>query len=448
MTDAVVAVDDRPSAEPTKEFFVDMLTRDIPLEQAILDLVDNCVDGAKRLRSELGEPFSERLVEIELSADRFRIVDNCGGFDRETATTYAFRFGRPSGFPRTANSIGQFGVGMKRALFKFGRDFTVRSATPTENWAIAVNVDVWELGNDWHFPWADFGSAEPPSAGNPGTEIIVERLRPEVSNRFKSPNFVTAIFGLIKSKHRQFISEGLRVRVNGRHIDATNLNLLHQSDLKPGVDFLIFEEEDKPDLTAKIVVGLGGSNPKEAGWYIVCNGRVVLEADRGPTTGWGQAEEASGRLLMPSFHNQYARFRGVVWFECEDSSRVPWNTTKTDVDQDSPAWRLTFERMLEMSKPVMAFLNELDRDIDEYTRENSALLSYVNKSSAVRAEQLQTKTDFVSPKRESVFTGPKTTKIQYSKPVDEIEALMEALGLTSAKSVGEKTFEIVLARHS
>jgi hypothetical protein len=35
------------SAEPTKSFFVDMLTRDIALEQAILDLVDNSVDGAK-----------------------------------------------------------------------------------------------------------------------------------------------------------------------------------------------------------------------------------------------------------------------------------------------------------------------------------------------------------------------------------------------------------------
>ena len=33
------------SASPTKTFFVRMLTRDIDLRYAILDLLDNCVDG-------------------------------------------------------------------------------------------------------------------------------------------------------------------------------------------------------------------------------------------------------------------------------------------------------------------------------------------------------------------------------------------------------------------
>lgn len=35
-------------ADPAKAFFIDMLTRDISLEDAILDLLDNCVDGALR----------------------------------------------------------------------------------------------------------------------------------------------------------------------------------------------------------------------------------------------------------------------------------------------------------------------------------------------------------------------------------------------------------------
>ena len=37
---------EQASAIPTKQFFVSMLTRDIRLEDAILDLVDNCLDGA------------------------------------------------------------------------------------------------------------------------------------------------------------------------------------------------------------------------------------------------------------------------------------------------------------------------------------------------------------------------------------------------------------------
>ena len=33
---------------PSKAFFVSMLTRDIDLQDAILDLLDNCIDGAVR----------------------------------------------------------------------------------------------------------------------------------------------------------------------------------------------------------------------------------------------------------------------------------------------------------------------------------------------------------------------------------------------------------------
>ena len=36
--------------EPTKDFFISMLVRDIGLIPAIVDLVDNSVDGGRRLR--------------------------------------------------------------------------------------------------------------------------------------------------------------------------------------------------------------------------------------------------------------------------------------------------------------------------------------------------------------------------------------------------------------
>jgi hypothetical protein len=42
-------VPEQAVAAPTKQFFVSMLTRDISLEDAILDLIDNCLDGALRI---------------------------------------------------------------------------------------------------------------------------------------------------------------------------------------------------------------------------------------------------------------------------------------------------------------------------------------------------------------------------------------------------------------
>jgi hypothetical protein len=254
-------IEDQINAEPTKEFFVDMITRDIQLEQAVLDLVDNSVDGAKRFRSDQANPLEGFEVKIEVSATSFTITDNCGGFDKASARNYAFRFGRPSGRAASPNSIGQFGVGMKRALFKFGRHFTVESAGETEKWAVDVDVTAWESIKEWTFPWAEF-SENSPVAQTSGTRIVVDRLRPEVSARFGTEHFVNGIIGLIKSKHRQFIAEGLAISVNGRHITATSLNLLLTSRLQAGVDLLEFTEPDVASVGARIVVGI--ENPFHA----------------------------------------------------------------------------------------------------------------------------------------------------------------------------------------
>ena len=81
---------DTATAVPTKQFFVSMLTRDIKLEDAILDLIDNCLDGALRLGNGGKPDYSKYLVKITLAKDHFSIEDNCGGIPREVAKNYAF----------------------------------------------------------------------------------------------------------------------------------------------------------------------------------------------------------------------------------------------------------------------------------------------------------------------------------------------------------------------
>lgn len=432
-------------ASPTKGFFVEMLTRDIGLEQAVLDLVDNSIDGAKGLIGDGTEPFDGMKIKLEFSKEKFRIVDNCGGFSAEAARIYAFKFGKPPGSPRTSHSIGQFGVGMKRALFKFGHQFSVRSATKNDAWAVNVQVPTWEQQDGWSFPWATFTPDIEVSTTSPGTEIIVTDLRTEVAAKFSTKIFETTIHGLIKSKHRQFIAGGLEISVNGQHIDATSLYLLVTGDTKfsPGIVEYVVQDDNEVEIKVKIIVGVGHSAPREAGWYVVCNGRVVLEADRRAATGWGFVEEQSNALVIPSYHNQFSRFRGIVTFDSNDSVRVPWNTTKTDIDQDNPIWQNAFGRMTEMMRPVINFLNELDADIDEHTRDHSPLLAYVSQAAAVKSEVLPARSTFTAPARGSLSKARKTVKLQYAKPLDEVEFLMNELDLTSAKAVGEKTFELI-----
>ena len=136
---------------PTKELFVNVLTRDIKLDDAVLDLVDNCIDGARRMHPSKGERFDGRSVKIHCSAEQFTIDDNCGGIDIDIAKNYAFRFGRDKRMEPTPNSIGQFGVGMKRALLRFGSKFTVKSVSEEDFFELFVDVDAWLKRDDWHF---------------------------------------------------------------------------------------------------------------------------------------------------------------------------------------------------------------------------------------------------------------------------------------------------------
>ncbi len=85
---------DTAKAVPTKQFFVSMLTRDIKLEDAILDLIDNCLDGALRLADGDDVDYEKHRIAIQLSSSKFSIEDDCGGIPRDVAINYAFKMGR------------------------------------------------------------------------------------------------------------------------------------------------------------------------------------------------------------------------------------------------------------------------------------------------------------------------------------------------------------------
>ena len=134
---------DKAIAIPTKQFFVSMLTRDISLSDAILDLIDNCLDGALRSSPEGNVDYSKYSISITLSADKFCIHDNCGGIPRETAKNYAFKMGREPDDERdsTTETIGMYGVGMKRAIFKMGRDALVRTLCKDDAFEVPISSD-------------------------------------------------------------------------------------------------------------------------------------------------------------------------------------------------------------------------------------------------------------------------------------------------------------------
>ena len=323
---------DRANASPTKAFFVEMLVKDVAMDSAILDLLDNCVDGAKRLRGE--GPYDGLEVEIVITAEEFRIKDNCGGIDLNTARNYAFNFGSDPAVERPDKSIGVFGVGMKRAIFKIGRDFEVHSVTATHAFTVGDNIPDWQGRRDpggWYFPM----EVEPYLVERPesewGTTVKIVNLYESVSQQFGSDFFVSPLRRKIAFKHEVHLQRGLSVRVNGISIPGTTVTFAYALDnsLAPA-----FEQRPLDGVDMQLYAGIGELSRPMAGWYIYCNGRMVVEHDQTELTGWGETAE----VAIPKYHHQFARFRGCVFFDSDDSSKLPWNTTKDGVDAGSDVY--------------------------------------------------------------------------------------------------------------
>lgn len=428
------------NALPTKELFIEMLTRDITLIPAIIDLADNCVDGAKRLR---GVSRLDGLwVRIKLSQDEFRIVDNCGGMSPETARKYAFRFGRAAGAPTVKHSVGQFGVGMKRAVFKMGRKFGVHSATESTNFAVDIDVQHWAALPLWTFEFTSLQENITVAQNHIGTTVYVSQLHPDVAQSFALRNFESELKEALQAKLQDPIMKGLTITLNEIPLNADAQILLSSKDLIPAYRALKYTAPNMKPVIVKLFCGLGNSeNRAAAGWHVFCNGRLVLEGDKSEMTGWG--ESAAGATI-PGFHGQFNHLRGYAYFDSDDAGRLPWNTTKTGINTDSSVYRAVKMEMITLMRPVVDFLNRLK---DEKEGKNDGppgpLEKLIESSPVASIESVQTREAFILPKLRlnSAKKAPTTQRIQYDRPLAQVNAVKKTLGARSFVEVGERTFD-------
>lgn len=436
------AEDKKINAMPTRALFVYMLTKDIPLIAAILDLVDNCSDGAKKLR---GEGSLDGLsVQIKVTPEEFYISDNCGGFSVDTARNYAFRIGRPTGAPTVTHSVGQFGVGMKRALFKLGTAFKVESTTENSHFIVPVNVDEWVNEQDpWTFKFTEVEeNVKKYSKEKQGTTISVKPLREDVSREFSLGNFMQQLKMEIQSHLQIPISRGLSVTLNGIHLLAKPLMVYSDARIAPAYLENSYPKGEKNPVRVRMYCGIGQSKDVAlAGWHVYCNGRLILEGDKSSVTGWGE----KGETNVPAYHPQYNYFRGFVFFDSDDSGKLPWNTTKTGINADSAIYRSVLQDMVGIMQPVLGFLRSL---ATEKSETESGVLSPLEKiiesSPQIPIERSLTRKCFETPvvPKIRIATGPPVQVISgYSKPLDQAKKVRAKLGARSWRSVGEKTFD-------
>lgn len=452
-------------ASPTKASFVAVLIRDVVASMAISELVDNCVDGAKRMRPDGN--FSGLYVDVRFDDKSFVIEDNCGGIPVEVAKDYAFRFGRPKKLPkalRTNLPVGQFGVGMKRALFKMGQSFIIESIAPNSSFVVKVDVDKWKAKTDvdehgheiWEFEFTEYHPNQRNAIAKCGTKITIAPLYKSVGEDLKLINFQNRLIESIRSEHAVQLQKKLKITINEFELQGVSLTLLKSKKIKPfhkAIDIpqKVTDENGKEvtkHVKVKLYAGISDINYLESGWYVICNGRLVLKADRSKATGWGEEifidpDDEKGKVKIPKGHPQYSRFRGYAYFESNDASLLPWNTTKSGVDLDSPVYQAAKLEMIIVTRQIVDFLNALDREIDN---DEEFLTEQIRAAAAAGLGHLRSSATFSYQKATAV--APRTVKIKYKKRAEDVERVMSLLGASSADDAGSTTFDLFLETES
>jgi hypothetical protein len=436
-------------AFPRKRFFLEMFTRDISLEDCILDLIDNSIDALVRTiqldisANILVTPRSSiekgKLPQITLSYNerQFKIVDNCGGIDLELALKEVFCFGH--GTEGGEGQLGAYGIGMKRALFKIGNHFEIKSKTTKNGFTAAINVNEWSKEDksldDWKIPLKPSDKAR--SLSEAGTSIVITELRPEVRARMVDGSLDGSLRSAIAQTYSLFLGTHAAVSLNDKVVNPLPVPLGRSEQVEPAV-----EDFKEDGVTVKLVASLASRSNKgewsydRAGWYVLCNGRIVLSADKTEVTGWG--------VGLPLFHSKYNGFVGLAFFSSPKPLLLPWTTTKRGLNRESRIYQRTRNKMIGVGRPIITFLNKMypsEPDANRGEREIADRLESADVREMASRSQRQFKVE-PSPK----VVAKSTVRISYEAEIDDVARIKKHVRQPSwgANKVGRHTFDYFL----
>lgn len=449
------------NASPVKSFFIEMLTRDIDLVDAILDLLDNCVDGILRQgkKSSGEKPYKEFSAEIKFNESSFSISDNCGGISRELRD-YAFRMGnaredKDSNLP----TIGVYGIGMKRAIFKIGKHCLISTQSKKDCYEVEIKSEWIADQGDWDLP-IKFKSPE--SDKKDGTIIDINELNEGIAIRFgdrAKEEFTSELTEKIQTQYAFILDKGFEVIINDRRVEPESTKLVLNEEIKPfiyktkfdGVNVFLSVGLTRPILSRKDANDQEEEprySSEDAGWTIICNDRAVLDCDRTELTGWGEAG-------VPRYHTQFIAISGIVEFQSNDTAKLPTTTTKRGIDTSSSLYLQVKNKMREGMKMFTAYTNHWKDNPDESKRQialgNHYDLHEIKKiaetlpmsrvRSGLNGEQFKRPLPRPKPKEST------KRRILYNKEVDDIQVVQNYLfgeKKVTPTQVGEKCFDIML----
>jgi hypothetical protein len=322
---------------------------------------------------------------------------------------------------------------MKRAIFKIGKEVHIYSSTDTEAFSTDINVDEWRQDETAHW---EFDLEDADVSDNPGTSITVRRLNEGVTTAFQDTVFINSLKRTIGRDYTFFLAKDFEVVLNGQQILGFEFRVRESTEFLPVRRSYL----DPDGIRVEIIAGMAGLPPDDIspdqrlpereyyGWFVVCNDRVVLAADKGPATVWTEEDKLN-------WHPQYNGFLGIVRFYSSDPGLLPWDTTKRNVDQENPVYRRAVTKMKEVTRQWVRYTNERRQDLGRARKLEEAAV-------ARPISDIRIRENLVLP---SIPKTPRVrmANIHYQRPKEEVLRAARALGngALSYRDVGIRTFE-------
>jgi hypothetical protein len=428
-------------ARPEKRLFISLITRDISLVDAFLDIIDNSINAAL-------EPLADNLktaddyqtllansrmkpkvqIDIHVGSARLVVSDNAGGISAKTAEEHVFKFGRASADADESDRLSVYGIGLKRAMFKCGNKISMVS--DHRQGGFELKLDVAEWAKDTKEPWTFAITTRPPEKAKAGTRIAISDLHDDVLRRLGDGLFLSQLRDRISRTYSVFIGRVVDITLNNQPIEKESFDIANNFGT---------EKFQTGGVSCNITAGLAASTgehfrDRNAGWFVFCNGRTVIYADKSTVTGWA----GSG---LPIFQPKHRPFLGTVFFVSANPEALPWTTTKASVNEENLVWQEAKRHMVKVGRVVTTFLDK------RYT-EVGTEITPADLQDAARG-RVNVLSAAVAPAR--TFTPPpkpkqNVVKIQYNAKVEDIkkiETYLRKPGIGGSE-VGRYTFKYFL----
>ena len=336
---------------------------------------------------------------------------------------------------------------MKRALFKIGNTIYVESKTKLgDHFSVSIDVETWrkktkiikqEKGDnlklmDWSFNFQLIKNNYHSKIAKDeyGTYIEITNLKDEIMEDFDNSVSRKKLKVEIEKTLAYSLGKNLHLTINSEFAKSKPILLLGSDSIKP-----YYKTLNYGTVTIDIYAGVGNPFPDDAGWYIYCNDRLMISANKENLTGWEGGRNYFNDTGVQKYHNKVAMFRGLVFFSSKDSKDLPMTTTKTGIDSNSHIYKSTREYMIEAMKIVLEKLNEIE---DSKTRKEIVQNSVMQDIKDFNTIEL--KNSFQFPDIPKTLGNLAFQNISYKVDKNIFDNVKNHLGVDRPKEVGVETF--------